>query len=168
MDDGYEILFEPYPDEELKYFVTEGVDLHTIATTGLFEWYPSNFFLRSERGEWLGGLYGSIWGGWLHVKALWVIKSVQRRGHGRRLLEAAKSTLWKRAAQPLRWRRSAFKPVLFTRSKDMKWWGSWTIIQWATPSISCESGFNKLRRLPADALITKKRATPEGKAPFSC
>ena len=32
MDDEYEILFEPYPDEELKYFVTEGVDLHTIAT----------------------------------------------------------------------------------------------------------------------------------------
>ena len=91
MDDDYEILFEPYPDEELKYFVTEGVDLHTIATTGLFEWYPSNFFLRSERGEWLGGLYGNIWGGWLHVKALWVIKSVQRRGHGRRLLEAAES-----------------------------------------------------------------------------
>jgi len=37
------------------------------------------------------GLYGNIWGGWLHVKALWVIKSVQRRGHGRRLLEAAEA-----------------------------------------------------------------------------
>jgi GNAT superfamily N-acetyltransferase len=86
-----EILFEPYPDEELKCFVTEGVDLHTIAVTGISEWYPSNFFLRSDRGEWLGGLYGNIWGGWLHVKALWVIKSDQRRGHGKRLLQAAES-----------------------------------------------------------------------------
>ena len=127
--DDYEILFEPFPDEELKYFVTEGVDLHTIATTGLFEWYPSNFFLRSERGEWLGGLYGNIWGGWLHVKALWVIKSVQRRGHGRRLLEAAESYALEKAARPLRWKRSAFKHVHFTKSRDMKSSGSWTIIQ---------------------------------------
>jgi len=87
----YEILFEPYPEEELRAFVTEGVDLHTIAVTGISEWYPSNFFLRNDRGEWLGGLYGNVWGGWLHIKALWVIKSDQRRGHGRRLLDAAES-----------------------------------------------------------------------------
>jgi ribosomal protein S18 acetylase RimI-like enzyme len=86
-----EILFEPYPDDELKCFVTEGVDLHTIAVTGMSDWYPCNFFVKSDRGEWLGGLYGNIWGGWLHVKALWVIKSDQRRGHGRRLLQAAES-----------------------------------------------------------------------------
>ena len=91
MDDDYEILFEPFPDEELKYFVTEGVDLHTIATTGLFEWYPSNFFLRSERGEWLGGLLSNIWGGWLDLRYLFVVEAARKQGHGRRLLQAAET-----------------------------------------------------------------------------
>src|ERR1700733_15078629 len=63
-------------------------------------------------------------------------------------------TPWKKAAQPLRWRRSAFKHVPFTRNRDMKWSGSWTIIQWAIPNISCASGFDRSRRLPAEALIS--------------
>ncbi len=47
------------------------------------------FFLKSARGEWLGGLLGNIWGGWLHVTHLWVASPERRRGSGTRLLQAA-------------------------------------------------------------------------------
>ncbi len=86
-----EIVFDALPAEALSRLVNEGVDLHNVAATGLSEWYPVNFFLKSPRGEWLGGLVGSIWGGWLHVKSLWVAASVRGHGHGARLLLAAES-----------------------------------------------------------------------------
>ena len=86
-----EIVFDALPSEALSRLVQDGVDLHNIAATGIAEWYPVNFFLRSPRGEWMGGLLGTIWGGWLHVKFLWVAKSARGRGHARRLLQAAES-----------------------------------------------------------------------------
>ena len=47
------------------------------------------FFLKSARGEWLGGLLGNIWGGWLHVTHLWVASPACRLGNSNRLLQAA-------------------------------------------------------------------------------
>ena len=84
-----EIVFEPLPSEALSRFVVDGVDLHNIAATGLAEWHPANFFLKSPRGEWLGGLLGGIWGGWLHIRVLWIAATVRAQGHGTRLLAAA-------------------------------------------------------------------------------
>lgn len=86
-----EIVFDPLPSEGLARLVNDGVDLHNVSATGESEWYPVNFFLRSPRGEWLGGVLGAIWGGWLQVKFLWVAASVRGQGHGSRLLQAAES-----------------------------------------------------------------------------
>ena len=84
-----QIVFDPLPGDSLSRFVTESLASYNIAATGQESWYPVSFFLKSSRGEWLGGLLGSIWGGWLHVTHLWVAAPVPRRGNGTRLLAAA-------------------------------------------------------------------------------
>ena len=66
-----EIVFDPLPPEQLTRFVTESLASFNVAATGLSAWYPVGFFLKSRSGEWLGGLLGNIWGGWLHVTHLW-------------------------------------------------------------------------------------------------
>ncbi|MBV8508058.1 MAG: DUF924 family protein [Alphaproteobacteria bacterium] len=92
-----DIVFDPLPPEPLTRFVTESLASHNIAATGLSAWYPVGFFLKSRSGEWLGGLLGSIWGGWLHVTHLWVASAVRRQGHGTRLLQAAEDYAVERA-----------------------------------------------------------------------
>jgi len=84
-----EIVFDPLPSEALGRFVTESLASYNIAATGQESWYPVGLFLKTGRGEWLGGLLGNIWGGWLHVTHLWVAAPVRLRGNGTRLLQAA-------------------------------------------------------------------------------
>ncbi len=84
-----DIVFDPLPPEPLTRFVTESLASFNVAATGLSAWYPVGFFLKSRSGEWLGGLLGNIWGGWLHVTHLWVASAVRRQRHGTRLLQAA-------------------------------------------------------------------------------
>jgi GNAT superfamily N-acetyltransferase len=86
-----EIVFDPLPPEPLTRFVTESLASFNVAATGLSAWYPVGFFLKSRRGEWLGGLLGNIWGGWLHVTHLWVASAERRHGNGTRLLQAAEN-----------------------------------------------------------------------------
>ena len=85
------IEFEAFPDEAVRQFVINGVDNYNIATTGLAAYYPVNFFLRSERGEVLGGLLGQIWGGWLHITYLWVAEPARSSGRGRALMQSAET-----------------------------------------------------------------------------
>jgi GNAT superfamily N-acetyltransferase len=85
----YEIVFDPLPSDSLARLVVEGLDAHSIAATGISSWFPVGFFLKSERGEWLGGLMGHLWGGWLYVRYLWVSSSARGCGNGTRLLKAA-------------------------------------------------------------------------------
>ena len=74
-----EIVFDPLPGDALSRLVTESLASFNIAATGHSSWYPVGFFLRSARGEWLGGLLGNIWGGWLHVTHLWVAARAAQR-----------------------------------------------------------------------------------------
>jgi GNAT superfamily N-acetyltransferase len=85
------IDFAPFPDEQVRQFITNGLDNFNIAITGYAGYFPANFVLRSDRGEVLGGLLGMIWGGWLQVSYLWVSEVVRGQGHGGRLLEAAEA-----------------------------------------------------------------------------
>jgi uncharacterized protein (DUF924 family)/GNAT superfamily N-acetyltransferase len=91
-----EIVFDPLPPEPLTRFVTESLAAFNVAATGLSAWYPVGFFLKSPSGEWLGGLLGHIWGGWLQVTHLWVASAVRRQRHGTRLMQAAEDYALKR------------------------------------------------------------------------
>ncbi len=86
-----ELVYEPLPSEALARFVEDGVIAHNFAETGVAEWHPAGFFLKSPRGEWLGGCMGDIWGGWLHVRWLWVGTQLRGRGHGTRLMNATEA-----------------------------------------------------------------------------
>jgi GNAT superfamily N-acetyltransferase len=85
----FEIVFDPLPTDALSRLVIDGLDAHAIAATGISIWYPVGFFLKSGCGEWLGGLMGHLWGGWLYVRFLWVSASARGSGNGTRLLKAA-------------------------------------------------------------------------------
>src|SRR5258708_261409 len=93
-----EIIFDPLPGEALSRLVSENVISANIARTGVADWHPMGFFLRSPRGEWLGGLTGYIWGGWLHVNFLWVSETLRGQGHGTRLMDVAEGMARERGA----------------------------------------------------------------------
>jgi GNAT superfamily N-acetyltransferase len=87
--DELEIVYDPLPTEALTRFVDDNLVGFVIARTGVSDWHPVNLFLKNKQGEWLGGLLGFVWGGWLHVRILWVSERVRGRGHGTRLMDAA-------------------------------------------------------------------------------
>ncbi len=84
-----QVAFQPYADEAQKDVVVNGVDYHNIAATGHSAYYPVGFYLKNAREEVLGGLLGEIWGGWLHVRYLWVALPARGAGNGTRLVQAA-------------------------------------------------------------------------------
>jgi ribosomal protein S18 acetylase RimI-like enzyme len=96
--DDVAIVFEPLPSDTLARFLADNVINTNIAKTGIATWHPVGFFLKNRRGEVLGGLTGDIWGGWLHVKFLWVSEAIRGQGHGSRLLDAAEAFAAERGA----------------------------------------------------------------------
>jgi uncharacterized protein (DUF924 family)/GNAT superfamily N-acetyltransferase len=84
-----DLIFDPLPPDSLRRFVVDSLNTHNIARTGQSDWHPVGFFLKNARGEWVGGLLGDLWGGWLHVRILWVDMAVRGHGNGARLLQAA-------------------------------------------------------------------------------
>jgi ribosomal protein S18 acetylase RimI-like enzyme len=62
-----------------------------MALTGALDYQPVGYFLRQERGEWVGGCLGYVWANYLHVQWLWVAGFLRGRGQGARLLRAAET-----------------------------------------------------------------------------
>lgn len=89
MLEDLQIVFEPLPSADLEQFIEDNVIAYNFAQTGVSEWHPVGYLLRNDRGEWLGGCLGYIWGGWLHVRWLWVTQPLRGKGYGARLLDAA-------------------------------------------------------------------------------
>jgi hypothetical protein len=56
------VAFEPFVDDSVRRFINEGIYGYNVAVTGMPEYFPANFVLRSQRGEVLGGLLAVIWG----------------------------------------------------------------------------------------------------------
>ena len=72
----YRIVFQQEGGAEAQ-LVRDRLDMHNIAATGEPRYYPVNLFLKSSRGETMGGLLGGVWGGWLHIGYLWVDRSAR-------------------------------------------------------------------------------------------
>ncbi len=86
-----ELVFEPFPSDTLTQFVSDNVINLNFARTGVTAWHPIGYFLKNARGEWLAGLTGYTWGGWMHVNFLWVTEALRGQRHGSRLMDAAES-----------------------------------------------------------------------------
>jgi ribosomal protein S18 acetylase RimI-like enzyme len=93
-----ELIFDPFPSEQLQRLITDHVVSLNFVKTGAVDWHPVNFFLKSPRGEWLGALTGYTWGGWLHVNFLWVSETIRSRGYGTQLMDAAEAMARERGA----------------------------------------------------------------------
>ncbi|MGD0106714.1 MAG: GNAT family N-acetyltransferase [Rhodopila sp.] len=93
-----ELIFDPLPSEALTRLLTDNLVSVSLARTGAADWHEVGFFLKNPRGEWLGGLIGTIWGGWLHVKFLWVAEAMRGQRHGTRLMDAAEAMAIERGA----------------------------------------------------------------------
>lgn len=64
---------------------------YNVGVTGVSAYYPVNFFLRNDRGETMGGLLGSVWGGWLHITFLWIDDAARGRRWATRLMDQAEA-----------------------------------------------------------------------------
>jgi GNAT superfamily N-acetyltransferase len=84
-----QIVFDPLPPDSLRQFIINRLSAFNIARTGVDAWHPVGLFLKSARGEWLGGLLGDIWGGWLNVRFLWLAEVARGQRNGSRLMDAA-------------------------------------------------------------------------------
>ena len=93
-----ELVYDPLPGEALMRFLENGIIDHTLAATGISTWHPVGFFLKGPPGEWLGGCTGHVWGGWLHIKFLWVHARLRGQGQGTRLLDTAERFAAERGA----------------------------------------------------------------------
>ena len=72
-------------------FVRDKLDFYNVGVTGVSTYYPVHLFLKSERGEFMGGLLGSIWGGWLRISYLWLDEAVRGGRWGPTLLDPAEA-----------------------------------------------------------------------------
>ena len=86
-----QLVFEPLPGGTLREFISENINNLNFARTGQATWHPVGYFLKSARGEWLAGLIGYVWGGWLHINLLWVTEALRGQRNGSRLMDAAEA-----------------------------------------------------------------------------
>lgn len=71
--------------------VRDRLDMFNVGVTGVSGYYPVHFFLKSARGETMGGLLGAIWGGWLHITFLWVDEAERGKGWATKLMDEAEA-----------------------------------------------------------------------------
>jgi ribosomal protein S18 acetylase RimI-like enzyme len=93
------IVSDPHASEGLRKVVADHLDTYNVAVTGFHEYSPVNLFLRDAGDEVVGGLLGSIWGGVLYVRILWVSETLRGRGFGRRLMEMAERRAMERGCR---------------------------------------------------------------------
>ena len=86
-----ELVFEPFPSDELRRFIQDNVASYTMVLTGALDYQPVGYFLRQPRGEWIGGCLGYVWAEYLHVQWLWIAGASRGQGLGARLLQAAET-----------------------------------------------------------------------------
>jgi GNAT superfamily N-acetyltransferase len=67
------------------------LDIFNVGVTGVSAYYPVNFILKNERDEVMGGLLGSIWGGWLHITYLWVDEAERGKDSATEMMDQAEA-----------------------------------------------------------------------------
>lgn len=90
MSDVLRISFEPTNEGQTKD-VIDGLIYHNVARTGQDAWYPIRYYLRGEGDMIMGGLFGSIWGQWLHINILWVAHPARGKGYAREMMNLAEA-----------------------------------------------------------------------------
>jgi GNAT superfamily N-acetyltransferase len=93
------ITSEPDASREERNVLIDSVDNYNMRVTGDADYYPINLFLRDDNGAIRGGVLCDLWGGWLHIRFLWVDEALRKQGFGSRLLVAAEEEAWVKGAR---------------------------------------------------------------------
>ena len=89
--DAVRLSSEPAASPAEVARVVDALDAWNMQTTGVREFHQIAIFLRDEADAIRGGVTGFVWGGWLHIVALWVDEDLRGRGLGRDLVLAAEA-----------------------------------------------------------------------------
>ena len=104
--------------------VRDRLDLYNIAATGIAAYYPVNLFVKSERGETLGGLLGGIWGGYLQIRILWVDEAVRGQDWGTRLMDEAEAYARERGCHSIELDTHSFQARPFYEARGFEVFGT--------------------------------------------
>jgi GNAT superfamily N-acetyltransferase len=88
MADTLNLVVEPNPPQAWIETVERGLRLHNTAATGIDSYYPVGVIVKNGEAV-VGGLFGNVTKGWLHVGSLWIEQSCRGRGYGTELMAAA-------------------------------------------------------------------------------
>jgi ribosomal protein S18 acetylase RimI-like enzyme len=88
--DDLTIVFDQSEGAEAE-LVRDRLDMYNVGVTGLSTYYPVHFYVKSPRGETMGGLLGNIWGGWLYITYLWIDEPMRGQGWATRLMDQAEA-----------------------------------------------------------------------------
>lgn len=83
------IVFEPNASGAQREVVEEIINPRNVAITGHDQWYQVAFFVKTDDGEILGGLLGTIWAKRLSVGTLAVQEPFRGKGYGTELMKRA-------------------------------------------------------------------------------
>jgi ribosomal protein S18 acetylase RimI-like enzyme len=117
------IVFQQEPGAEAA-LVRDRLDLYNVGATGVSAYYPVNLFVKSRRGETLGGLLGGIWGGWLHITYLWIDEAVRGRDWGTRLMDQAEAYARERGCHSATLDTHSFQARPFYESRGYEVFGT--------------------------------------------
>jgi len=83
------ISSEPDASPQDTALISDGLDSFNLQASGHSTYSPVVLLARDPEGGVRGGLLGHVWGGWLHVRYLWVAEAWRGQGFGRALLVRA-------------------------------------------------------------------------------
>jgi len=89
--DDLKVVFDASESGPAMGRVKSALLAHNFAATGIASYYPVNYYLRTPRGEVMGGVTGLIWGGVLYISFVWVDEATRGKGSGTRLMDAAEA-----------------------------------------------------------------------------
>jgi len=92
----YTCAIETNPSEGDLQTIEDGVAAHDREHAGPLEYVPFAVFVRDETGAVLGGLRGTVGGGWLYIQTLWVELTYRGQKLGTRLVETAEAEALRR------------------------------------------------------------------------
>ena len=123
-NDELSIVFNPDMGSAEAKFVRERLDLYNVGQTGISAWYPVQFFVKSARGETLGGVMGAVWGGWLQIGFLWVDDSVRGKDWGTKLMDHAEAYARERGCHAVLLDTHSFQARPFYESRGYEVFGT--------------------------------------------
>lgn len=103
--------------------VRDRLDLYNIAQTAVPSYYPVNLFVKSARGETLGGLLAGIWGGWMHIRILWVDEAIRGQDWGTKLMDEAEAYARERGCHSIELDTHSFQARPFYEARGFEVFG---------------------------------------------